>query len=80
MPGLSARSSYSRWRADLLWTVDRWQSLAQPWSKARDPHQLRLNSYRVLFTRGRGGVVLFVPQSRLWKQPTWRWLRQVVVF
>ena len=26
-----------------------------------DPHQLRLNSYRVLLTRSREGLVIFVP-------------------
>ena len=30
---------------------------------ARDPHNLRLNSYRVLLTRGRDGSVLFVPDG-----------------
>ena len=27
----------------------------------RDPFQLRVNSYRVLLTRGRDGMILFVP-------------------
>lgn len=31
----------------------------------RDPHQLRLNSYRVLLTRGREATVVFVPPSPL---------------
>ncbi|MEY4674440.1 MAG: hypothetical protein RL148_2224, partial [Planctomycetota bacterium] len=31
----------------------------------RDPHQLRLNSYRVLLTRGREASVVFVPPSSL---------------
>jgi hypothetical protein len=26
-----------------------------------DPHQLRLNSYRVLLTRSREGIVVFIP-------------------
>ena len=30
-------------------------------SKAKDPHQLRVNSYRVLLTRGRDGFIVFVP-------------------
>lgn len=51
------------WGDDLLWDADRWMSLSQPRSKARDPHQLRLNSYRVLLTRGRDGMVLFVPRE-----------------
>jgi hypothetical protein len=31
----------------------------------RDPHQLRLNSYRVLLTRGREATVVFVPEVPL---------------
>ncbi|WP_425429913.1 DNA/RNA helicase domain-containing protein [Deinococcus hopiensis] len=27
-----------------------------------NPHQLRLNSYRVLLSRGRDGLILYVPQ------------------
>ena len=49
------------WGDDLLWAPDHWQSLPQPRSKAHDPHQVRLNSYRVLLSRGRDGVVVFVP-------------------
>lgn len=30
-------------------------------SRARDPHQLRINSYRVLLSRGRDGFVVFLP-------------------
>ena len=30
-------------------------------SKAKDPHTLRLNSYRVLLSRGRDGIIVFVP-------------------
>ena len=29
-------------------------------SKTKDPHQLRVNSYRVLLTRGRDGFAIFV--------------------
>ncbi len=32
-------------------------------SKAKDPHQLRVNSYRVLLTRGRDGFIVFVPNE-----------------
>ncbi len=49
------------WNEDLLWQNQNWVSLAQPRSKAHDPHQLRLNSYRVLLTRGRDGMAIFVP-------------------
>ena len=57
------------WGVDLHWGGRSWQSLPQRPSRnprrmqARDPHTLRLNSYRVLLTRGRDGVVLYVPDG-----------------
>ena len=39
----------------------------------RNPEQLRLNSYRVLLTRGREATVLFVPPPPLW-DATWEYL------
>lgn len=51
------------WGADLRWDGRAWQSSPQRRSHARDPHKLRLNSYRVLLTRGRDGSVLFVPDG-----------------
>jgi hypothetical protein len=49
------------WGNDLTWEGNKWGSKPSPRSKAKDPHQLRLNSYRVLLSRGRDGVVVFVP-------------------
>ena len=49
------------WGGDLIWDGTEWISQAQPRSKARDPHNLRVNSYRVLLTRGRDGFVIFMP-------------------
>ncbi len=51
------------WGVDLHWNGRSWQSPPQRRSHARDPHLLRLNSYRVLLTRGRDGVVLYVPDG-----------------
>jgi DUF2075 family protein len=51
------------WGVDLHWSGRNWQSPPQRRSQARDPHMLRLNSYRVLLTRGRDGVVLYVPDD-----------------
>jgi DUF2075 family protein len=53
------------WGDDLRWNGIRWESLPQLRSKARDPHQLRINSYRVLLSRGRDGFVVFVPPDPL---------------
>ena len=48
------------WDTDLVWTGNAWESKAGR-SSAKDPHQLRINSYRVLLTRGRDGMIIFVP-------------------
>ncbi len=34
-------------------------------ARALDPHQMRVNAYRVLLTRGREGTVVFVPSDAL---------------
>jgi len=47
------------WGNDLKWNGSQWESPPQPKSKAHDPHKLRLNSYRVLLSRGRDGFVAF---------------------
>jgi DUF2075 family protein len=49
------------WGDDLMWNGDAWQSPPQIRSKAKNPHQLRINSYRVLLSRGRDGFMIFVP-------------------
>jgi hypothetical protein len=49
------------WGDDLLWQDQQWHSLTPKRSKAKDPHRLRLNASRVLLTRGRDGLVIFVP-------------------
>ena len=51
------------WGVDIHWNGHGWQSPPQRRSQARDPHKLRLNSYRVLLTRGRDGSVLYVPDG-----------------
>lgn len=48
------------WDTDLWWDGRSWASVAGR-SSAKNPHQLRLNSYRVLLTRGRDGMIIFVP-------------------
>jgi len=48
------------WDTDLAWDGREW--FTKPGrSKAHDARQLRLNSYRVLLTRGRDGMIVFVP-------------------
>ena len=47
---------------DFIWDVA-WKSPPAKRSKAKDPHQLRVNSCRVLLTRGRDGFIVFVPNE-----------------
>jgi hypothetical protein len=48
------------WGNDLIWRETSWASHVRP-KNVRDPLRLRLNSYRVLLTRGRDGFIVFVP-------------------
>jgi len=52
------------WGNDLTWEKEqkRWISRFGG-NQARNPHQLRINSYRVLLTRGRDGMVIFIPKD-----------------
>lgn len=56
------------WGSDLTWNGEAWQSPAPkaPAAGKRAPqnaHRLRVNSYRVLLTRGRDGMILYVPNQ-----------------
>ncbi|WP_422485419.1 DNA/RNA helicase domain-containing protein [Gudongella sp. DL1XJH-153] len=52
------------WGEDLLWEKEKWKPFTIG-KNFRDPHQIRLNSYRVLLTRGRDGFIVFVPNDRI---------------
>ena len=53
------------WGTDLMRVDERWSNAKAKrhaaGARVQDPFQLRLNSYRVLLTRGRDGTVVFVP-------------------
>jgi hypothetical protein len=50
------------WGTDMFWAGDSWQmKKGRPGPLVRDPKQLRRNAYRVLLTRGRDGMVIWVP-------------------
>ena len=51
------------WGDDLKWDNGKWKPKSQPRSRAKDPDQLRINSYRVLLSRGRDGFVVYVPKE-----------------
>ena len=64
--GLELDAALLAWGTDFRRVNGRWSNdLSGKYMKGsvvRDPFQLRLNSYRVLLTRGRDGAVIFVPQ------------------
>jgi len=60
--GLELDMPLIAWGSDLTWDGTKWQSNIRK-NKARDPHTLRINSYRVLLTRGRDGLLVFVPDE-----------------
>lgn len=63
------------WGDDVWWAGTEWESISQYNSKAKNPHRLRMNSYRVLLSRGRDGMVIFVPPEEK-MQKTFEVLRQ----
>lgn len=50
------------WGDDLRWDETEWISSVRQ-KNVRNPLRLRLNSYRVLLTRGRDGFIVFVPSE-----------------
>jgi DUF2075 family protein len=62
--GLELDMAIVAWGNDFLWTGSQWElRKMRTQIPQEDPHQLRLNSYRVLLTRSREGVVIFVPPT-----------------
>jgi hypothetical protein len=64
--GLELDAALVAWGADFRMVSGQWDSskasrYMRGVAEVRDPHQLRLNSYRVLLTRGREASVIFVP-------------------
>jgi len=60
--GLELDMAIVAWGNDYLWDGTSWQMRKMRTRiPQQDPHQLRLNSYRVLLTRSREGLIIFVP-------------------
>lgn len=60
--GLELDMALVAWGNDFLWTGSNWElRKMRTLIPQEDPFQLRLNSYRVLLTRSREGLVIFVP-------------------
>ncbi len=58
--GLELDFSIVGWDTDLMWDGTEW-FVKTGRTRARDARQLGLNSYRVLLTRGRDGLIIFIP-------------------
>ena len=63
--GLELDAALLAWGTDFVRRDGQWSNASargyKRGAKVKDPFQLRLNAYRVLFTRGRDGTVIFVP-------------------
>ncbi len=60
--GLELDMAIVAWGNDYLWDGTEWQMRKMRTRiPQRDPHQLRMNSYRVLLTRSREGLIVFIP-------------------
>jgi hypothetical protein len=63
--GLELDAALLAWGTDFLWEAGEWSSARarryQRPGRVKDAHQLRMNAYRVLLTRGRDGTIVFAP-------------------
>ena len=60
--GLELDMAIVAWGNDFLWNGKEWDLRKMRTRIPQvDPHQLRLNSYRVLLTRSREGMIIFIP-------------------
>lgn len=60
--GLELDMAVVAWGDDFLWDGKKWEMRKMRTRfPQKDPHTLRKNSYRVLLTRSRDGLVIFVP-------------------
>ncbi|KRF29495.1 hypothetical protein ASG91_00205 [Phycicoccus sp. Soil802] len=63
--GLELDMPLVAWGDDVLWSGRAWKvKPGRPQYPQEDPVQLRLNCYRVLLTRGRDGLLVFLPDDR----------------
>jgi Uncharacterized conserved protein (DUF2075) len=64
--GLELDAVLLAWGTDFQWTDEGWSSAKtrkyKEQKRIKNVHQLRLNAYRVLLTRAREAIVVFVPQ------------------
>ena len=64
------------WGPDMIWNGNAWNLYRPMQSADSNANRYRVNSYRVLLTRGRDGLIVFVPpESKL--SPIYDLLRRV---
>jgi len=77
--GLELDSTLLAWGTDFIRVDDQWNNdLASKYreiNRVTDPLTLRINSYRVLLTRGRDGCVVFIPPISPLMQKTYKHLK-----
>ena len=49
------------WESDMIWSGNNWEKFRKWEDISSDANTFRINSYRVLLTRGRDGFIIFVP-------------------
>ena len=59
--GLELDMSIVCWESDMIWSGDDWEKFRKWEDINSDANTFRINSYRVLLTRGRDGFIIFVP-------------------
>lgn len=59
--GLEMDMAILGWDTDMTWYNNQWH----PWGRTDTEKEYRKNSYRVLLTRGRDGIILYLPNH--WK-------------
>ncbi len=77
--GLELDSTLLAWGTDLIRVDDKWNNdLASKYkeiNRVSDPLTLRINTYRVLLTRGRDGCVVFIPPIAPLMRKTYKHLK-----
>lgn len=77
--GLELDATLLAWGTDLIRVDDKWNNdLASKYkeiNRVSDPLTLRINTYRVLLTRGRDGCVVFIPPITPLMQKTYKHLK-----
>lgn len=61
--GLELDMAVVHWDEDFYWQDNQW-AFARPKRGASNPEQMKTNAYRVLLTRGRDGLVIYLPKIK----------------